>query len=125
MPRSTTSSEAPNREARSPIQIRPAALDDLDALLEIYLSSARHHVDLDPQQYRVPDANAAAARLRAIIEDEGQMSGYLAAVVDDRVVGSVSIALLPPPSGGSMMAPVPSAEVGIAVLDGCSRRGRG
>ena len=53
------------------------------------------------------------------------MSGYLAAIVDDRVVGSVSIALLPPPSGGSMMAPVPRAEVGIAVLDGSRDAGVG
>jgi ribosomal protein S18 acetylase RimI-like enzyme len=100
------------------LDIRPAAVDDLDALLDIYLSSAAHHVALDPDHYRVPDRAASAERLLRIIEDNGQMSGYLAAVVDGRVVGSVSIALLPAPSDGSMEAAVPTAEVGIAVLDG-------
>ncbi len=99
------------------MEIRPAAIDDLDALLDIYLSSAAHHVALDPDYYGMPDPAAAAERLRAIIEDEGQMSGYLAAVADGRVVGSVSIALLPTPSAGSMVTPVPTAEVGIAVLE--------
>jgi len=107
------------------VVIRPAALEDLEELLEIYLSSASHHVTLDPEHYRVPDKEAAAARLRGIVEDGGRMSGYLAAVVDDRVVGSVSIVLLPPPSDGSMMAPQPTAEVGIAVLEDARDAGVG
>ncbi len=105
--------------------IRKAALEDIDALLEIYLSSARFHVALDPDNYRVPDPAAAAARLRRIIEDDGRSSGYLAAAVDGRVVGSVSIALLPPPSDGSMVAAVPTAEVGIGVLDDARDAGVG
>ena len=107
------------------VRIRKAALEDIDALLEIYLSSARFHVALDPENYRVPDAAAAAARLRRIIEDDGQSSGYLAAAVDGRVVGSVSIALLQPPSDGSMVAAVPTAEVGIGVLDDARDAGVG
>jgi RimJ/RimL family protein N-acetyltransferase len=103
---------------RGDLEIRSAALEDLEALLDIYLSSAEHHVALDPDYYRVPDRAASAQRLRGIIEDDGQESGYLAAAVDGRIVGSVSIALLPPPSDGSMLAPVPTAEVGISVLDG-------
>ena len=107
------------------LEIRPAALEDLDELLEIYLSSAQHHVALDPDHYRVPDPDAAAERLRGIIEDDGRMSGYLAAAADGRIVGSVSIALLPPPSEGSMMAAVPTAELGIAVLDDARDAGVG
>ncbi len=103
-------------EAQPDVEIRPAALEDLDDLLDIYLSSAEHHVALDPHYYAVPDRAAAAERLRAIIADDGQMSGYLAAAAGGRVVGSVSIALLPIPAAGSMMASVPTAEVGIAVL---------
>ena len=99
------------------IEIRPAALDDLDALVDIYLSSANHHVSLDPDYYRVPDRAGAIERLRGILEDEGRTWGYLAAAVDGRIVGSVSIALLSPPTAGSMMAPVPTAEIGIAVLE--------
>ncbi len=110
---------------RRDVDIRPAALEDLDELLEIYLSSAQHHVALDPEHYRVPDAAAAAERLRGIIEDDGRMSGYLAAARDGRIVGSVSIALLPPPTEGSMMAAVPTAEVGIAVLDDARDAGVG
>jgi GNAT superfamily N-acetyltransferase len=107
------------------VVIRPAAFEDLDELLEIYLSSARHHVELDPAHYRVPDAAAAAERLRGIVDDGGRMSGYLAAIVDGRVVGSVSIVLLPPPPDGSMMAPAPSAEVGIAVREDARDAGVG
>jgi RimJ/RimL family protein N-acetyltransferase len=107
------------------VLIRKAALEDIDALLDIYLSSARFHVSIDPENYRVPDAAAAAARLRRIIEDDGLSSGYLAAVVGDRVVGSVSIALLQHPSDGSMMAAVPTAEIGIAVLDDARDAGVG
>jgi ribosomal protein S18 acetylase RimI-like enzyme len=40
-------------------------------------------------------------------------------------VGSTSIALLPPPSAGSMLAPVATAEIGIAVLDQERDRGVG
>ena len=103
---------------RPNFEIRPAALEDLEDLLDIYLSSAEHHVALDPDHYRVPDRAASAERLRGIIEDDGRMSGYLAAAADNRIVGSVSIALLSPPPEGSMMAAVPTAEVGIAVLEG-------
>jgi RimJ/RimL family protein N-acetyltransferase len=103
--------------ADSRVEIRPASLEDLDALLEIYLSSARHHVALDPEQYRLPNRAAAEERLRGIIEDVGRATGYLAGVVDGRVVGSVSIVFLPPPTVGSMVASVTVAEVGIAVLD--------
>ena len=99
------------------IEIRPAALEDLDTLVDIYLSSAAHHVALDPDYYRVPDRAGAIERLRGILEDERQTWGYLAAAVGGRIVGSVSIALLSPPTAGSMMAPVPTAEIGIAVLE--------
>ena len=91
------------------IEIRPAAIDDLEALLEIYCSSATYDVALDHDHYRVPDAAAARAeRLREMIEDDGRSSGYLAAAVDGRIVGSVSIAILPLPPDGSMMAAVPN-----------------
>jgi RimJ/RimL family protein N-acetyltransferase len=103
--------------AGSRLHIRPAALEDLEDLLDIYLSSAESHVALDPEHYRVPDRAASAERLRGIIEDGGRSSGYMAAAVGNRIVGSVSIALLPPPTEGSMMAAVPTAEVGIAVLE--------
>jgi RimJ/RimL family protein N-acetyltransferase len=117
----TTSSEGNSEK----LDIRPAALEDLDELLEIYLSSARHHVGLDPEHYREPVPEAAEERLRGIIEDNGRMSGYLAAAIEGRVVGSVSIVLLPPTSDGSMMAAVPTAEIGIAVLDDARDAGVG
>jgi len=120
----TISDEASPKDVQG-LVIRPAALEDLDDLLDIYVSSAQHHVGLDPEHYRVPEPDAAADRLRGILEDDGRTSGYLAAVVDGRVVGSASIVLLPPPTGGSMMAPVPSAEVGIAVMDDARDAGVG
>jgi GNAT superfamily N-acetyltransferase len=107
------------------VAIRPAAIEDLDALLEIYLSSAGRHVALDPTHYRLPERGAATERLQRIIEDDGRTTGYLAAAADGQIVGSVSIALLPSPSDGSMMAPLPTAEIGIAVLEDAQDAGVG
>jgi len=105
------------------VEIRSAQATDIDALADIYLDSARHHVALDPEHYRLPERAAVADRLRGILAEAGGSTGYLAAVADGRVVGSVTIRLFPEPSAGSMVASVKSAEIGIAVLE--EARGRG
>jgi RimJ/RimL family protein N-acetyltransferase len=115
---------APRLIAASEIAIRPARIDDLEALTEIYLSSARHHVGLDPANYRLPDRAQAAERLASMLADRSS-TGYLVAVVARRIVGSVTIALYSPTSAGSMYLTIPTAEIGIAVLDDARGAGIG
>jgi ribosomal protein S18 acetylase RimI-like enzyme len=105
------------------VVIRAAEPRDLDALADIYLSGARHHVALDPVTYRLPERQAVVERLRGILAETGGSTAYLAALDGERVVGSTTVRLSPAPSAGSMLAAVVSAEIGIAVLD--EARGRG
>ncbi|MGH3318693.1 MAG: GNAT family N-acetyltransferase [Streptosporangiaceae bacterium] len=103
------------REARLP--------DDADELAHVYVSSARHHAGLDPGFYRVPDAAAVADRYRRTI---GVMEDcLLVAEADGRIVGSVWVRMMPPPSDASMMWPIASATLDVAVLDGYRGRGIG
>jgi GNAT superfamily N-acetyltransferase len=109
----------------SALEVRTAEPSDLDALVDIYLASARHHVALDPEHYRLPERPAVIDRLHGILAEAGGATGYLVAVAHDRVVGSVTIRLFPAPSAGSMIAPAATAEIGIAVLDDARDRGVG
>ena len=116
MPRSTTSS----RPATG-VLIRPATDADFEALVDLDLSSARHHVGLDPGLYRLPDRDAVAAFLRRRLADPDRQ--VLVAVIDGAVVGSVDVTLAPDPDRGSIIAAVPTVDIGISVLE--SWRGRG
>jgi ribosomal protein S18 acetylase RimI-like enzyme len=109
----------------SSVEIRPAASSDVDALADIYLSSARHHVAIDPANFRLPDRAAVIDRLRGILAEDGGSTGYLAAVAEGRIVGSVTIRLFPEPSAGSMFDPVATAEIGIAVIEEARSHGFG
>ena len=100
------------------LEIRPVTIDDLEALIEIYLDTARHHAAIDPEVFHVPPRDAIAARLRRRIEGRGTTGEYLAAVVDDRMAGSASVDLADTPSTGSMLRPVTTAEFGVSVVDG-------
>ncbi len=101
--------------------IRPASGEDLAALVEIHLASARYHAQLDPDFYAVPARDAVEAHLRARLESESRI---LVADVDGQPVGSVSVELRTP-SADSMIRPVPTAWVGIAILEAWRGRGVG
>ncbi len=103
--------------------IRAARVDDVEALVDIYLDSARHHRSIAPERYRVPDRGAARDRLRRVVDGQGDQLAYLVAEADGRVVGSLSVRAVGAPSAGSMVMPRPTAEIGIAVL--AAWRGRG
>ncbi len=106
----------------SGVVIRTATADDLEALADIYVSSARHHVALDPDLYVVPEPEAVAKHLRETLDLDHEKSVRLVADVGGRVVGSASIELRRP-SPASMLRPVLGAWVGVAVLEG--QRGDG
>ena len=105
------------------IEIRPVTVDDLEVLIDIYLDTARHHAAIDPEAFHVPSREAVAVRLRRRIDGRGSTGEYVAAILDGVLVGSASVDLADPPSSGSMMRPVPSAEFGVSVVEG--QRGHG
>ena len=105
------------------IEIRPVTVDDLEVLIDIYLDTARHHAAIDPDAFHVPSREAVAVRLRRRIDGRGTTGEYVAAMLDGVMVGSASIDLADPPSSGSMMRPIPSAEFGVSVVAG--HRGQG
>ena len=105
------------------IEIRPVTLDDLETLIDIYLDTARHHAAIDPAAFHIPSREAIAIRLRRRIAGRGTTGEYIAAMLDGAMVGSASIDIADPPSPGSMMRPIPTAEFGVSVVDG--HRGQG
>jgi GNAT superfamily N-acetyltransferase len=111
--------------AATAIEIRPVTLDDLDVLIDIYLDSAIHHASIDPEGFRVPERDDVAVRLRRRIDGRGETAEYVAAMLDDRMVGSATVDVQDSPHPGSMMRPVPTAEFGVSVIDGWRGHGIG
>ena len=104
--------------ASTTVEIRPVTLDDLETLIDIYLDTARHHAAIDPEVFGVPARDDVAVRLRRRIEGRGLTGEYVAAMVDGVMAGSASVDLADPPTAGSMMRAVPTAEFGVSVIAG-------
>lgn len=98
--------------------IRPVTLDDLETLIDVYLDTARHHAAIDPEVFHVPPRADVERRLRRRIDGRGITGEYIAAMVEGTMAGSASVDLLDPPTVGSMMRSVPTAEFGVSVIDG-------
>jgi GNAT superfamily N-acetyltransferase len=109
----------------SAIEIRPVTVDDLEVLIDVYLDTARHHAAIDPEVYYVPDRADIAVRLRRRIDGRGVSGEYVAAMIDDVMVGSASVDIADPPSAGNMVRAVPTAEFGVSVVEGWRGRGIG
>jgi ribosomal protein S18 acetylase RimI-like enzyme len=105
------------------LTIRPVEPADLDALVDIYLSSARHHAAIDPDWFHVPERDAVRERLERFASGTGGVDAYVGAVVDGSLVGSATIAIADKPHRGNMGRPLEVAEMGVAVLE--EWRGRG
>jgi ribosomal protein S18 acetylase RimI-like enzyme len=106
------------------VLVRPAELPaEAEALAAVYVSSAEHHAALDPELYRVPLLEAVVARYRQATPEPGRI--MLVAEVGGEVVGMASMRMSPAPSEASMMTPVPSAAVDIAVLPNYRGQGLG
>lgn len=103
--------------------IRPATAADFEALVDLDLSSARHHAALDPDFYHVPPRAAIATFLeRRMADPDREM---LVADVDGEVVGMVDVTAQEPPDPGSIIRPIPSVDIGISVADGWRGKGIG
>jgi GNAT superfamily N-acetyltransferase len=109
--------------ARLDIEIRPATDLDFDALVDLDWSSAVHHAAVDPEAYQRPDREASMAFLDERLDDPRRE--VLVAVVDGTVVGMVDVTLVYAPRPGSIHRPIPTADLGISVLEGWRRRGVG
>jgi GNAT superfamily N-acetyltransferase len=113
---------APRSAARE-VEIRPVTSDDLEAMVDVYLAGARHHAEIDPVAWRVPERADVAARLQRRFDAIGTDHAYVAAVVDGQVVGSATLDADDLPHPGAMARQLRSAELGIAMLE--EWRGRG
>lgn len=109
-------------ERSAKVEIRPATLDDVGALADIYQASAEHHMRLDPSLYATPDYLALKERYRRRLPlpDEEEI---LVAEVDGEVVGWIELHLRPATGRPRMMRDVMSVEIDVAVLT--EHRGHG
>ena len=98
---------------RSPVTIRAARDSDAETFTRIYVDSARHHHAIDPVVHQVPDGPLALERIRAKLA-EPEMDVFMAER-DGEVVGIVELKVVIGGTLGSIMRPIRSAEVGIAV----------
>jgi ribosomal protein S18 acetylase RimI-like enzyme len=103
------------------VLIRPATDADFEALVELDLASARHHAELDPVLLQLPDREPVATFLARRLTNPDRR--ILVAVVDGRVVGMVDVTMVDPPQDGSIYRSVPTADLGISVIE--RYRGRG
>jgi GNAT superfamily N-acetyltransferase len=105
------------------MKIRPAEDRDAAGLAGVYLDSARHHTAIDPSVHQVPEAGEAVERIRAKLRDEA--ATMFVAEHAGVVIGLLQIELVPPPAPGTILRPIPSAHVGVAVREGQRDRGVG
>ena len=107
------------------VTLRTATLDDVDAIVAIYLASAEHHAALAPEAYRVPGVAALHARFRRMLEQADPADLHLVAVLDGQVVGQLDAFRDAAAGDGNMRRPRATAYIGIAVADGWRGRGIG
>ena len=107
----------------SAMVVRVATGDDVEALADVHLSSARYHAALDAGFYTVPDRDAVVRDLKKVLEPAEDSSVVrLVAELDGAVVGTANVELRSP-SDSSMLRQQVAASVGVAVLE--DRRGSG
>jgi GNAT superfamily N-acetyltransferase len=107
------------------LAIRPVTLDDLETLVDVYLDTAAHHANIDPEVFHVPTREDVARRLRRRVDGRGRTGEYVAAMVGDEMAGSASVDLADPLEPGNMVRNVPTAEFGVSVVEAWRGRGIG
>ena len=96
--------------------IRQAVIPaDAEGLASVYVSSAAHHARLDPSFYRVPTLDAVTAHYRS--GPAGTRPDLLVAELGGHIIGMASLTELAAPSPASMVAPLRTASVDVAVLE--------
>lgn len=107
------------------VSVRPARAEDAEALAEVYIESAEHHMRLDPSIYAHPDLDKMISRYQERVASGDPDSEIVVAERKGRVIGFVDIQLRRPDGHPRMIRDAVSAEVDIAVLDDWRGRGVG
>lgn len=99
--------------------IRPAQRADIPVLVRLRLANAERHVQLAPDIFRIPDADAVQRHFEQVIGP----ALISVAELDGEVVGMVEVVPLPEPPDHQILVPRRGADVHTVVLD--RYRGRG
>ena len=108
------------------VEIREFTSDDTEDAARLYLQSAEHHTELDPDFYRIPDPGAVVAHYEKLVErvKTGPLMCFVAES-DETVVGLVEVRISDPPPLNSMLRPRRIASVDIVVDVDRRRQGIG
>lgn len=101
--------------------VRPAAREDIPALVQLRLANAERHVELDPSLFRVPSADAVREHFEQVFDS----ALVTVAEVEGEVVGMAEVVLVPPQPDHQILIPRRSADIHTVVLDGFRGRGIG
>lgn len=106
-----------------PVEIRGFTSEDADGAAALYIQSAEHHAQLDPDFYRVPPLEVVAAHYRELAKTSAtEPRNCFVAESDATVVGMVEVRISDPPSTYSMLRPRRIAAVDIVVDSGNRRQ---
>lgn len=101
------------------LKIRPAERGDVPALVRLRLANAERHVQLAPEEFRVPDTAAVRWHFEVVVE----RALISVAELDGEVVGMAEVVPLPAPPDHQILVPRRGADIHTVVADG--HRGRG
>ena len=101
--------------------VRPAGRGDVPALVQLRLTNAERHVQLDPSIFRMPSADAVRQHFEEVVD----RALITVAEVEGEVVGMAEVVFLPPPPDHQILVPRRTADVHTVVLDGFRGRGIG
>ena len=88
---------------------------DATAVAHVCAASATHHARLDPASYRVPDIDTLVRHYRRV-RPRTSASVILVADQGGHIVGAAEVRLLGAPQAASMLRPIPTASIELAVL---------
>jgi GNAT superfamily N-acetyltransferase len=115
----------------SHVTIRPAAVDDAQALADAWIAFGRYYADLDPAHFRVPDQDGITEWVRGEIARERDPDFlWLVAERDGRFLGYVQAVITRPAEDADRQLVVDVGESvlhvnAVLVLEGERRRGVG
>jgi GNAT superfamily N-acetyltransferase len=125
------------------VVIRSVRLEDARALADAWREFGRYYADIDPQQFRVPEADGLPSWFESRVKDErGDDALWLVAERGERLIGFVEAEIWPPTEDadlhlmrelsepvlkvGSIMVleDEPGSGVGTALMSAAERWGR-
>jgi ribosomal protein S18 acetylase RimI-like enzyme len=108
------------------VEIREFTSQDAESAARLYIQSAEHHAELDPDFYRVPALEAVVAHYQDMAKRiKTEPFHCFLAESDEVVVGMVEVRISNSPSPYSMLRPRRVASADIVVDSGSRRQGIG